>query len=134
MAKIVLIGAGSRNFSKGIITDVLLYPELRDSTISLMDIDKERLELTADFTRELVKQNGFKTKVLATTDRRKALEGADYVINCTRIGGLEAFKLDIDIPLAERAGAAAELAARQAELWSMMRAEAEAADRELADG
>ena len=39
MAKIVLIGAGSRNFSKGIVTDVLLYPELRDCTISLMDID-----------------------------------------------------------------------------------------------
>jgi alpha-galactosidase len=86
MAKIVLIGAGSRNFSKGIITDVLLYPELRDCTISLMDIDKERLDLTAAFTRELVKQNGFNTKVEATTDRRKALEGADYVIVAIAVG------------------------------------------------
>ncbi|MCY2924116.1 MAG: alpha-glucosidase/alpha-galactosidase, partial [Planctomycetota bacterium] len=37
--------------------------------------------------------------ILSTTNRLKALEGADYVINCTRIGGLEAFQLDIDIPL-----------------------------------
>ena len=29
----------------------------------------------------------------------QALEGADYVINCVRIGGLEAFQTDIDIPL-----------------------------------
>ena len=86
MAKIVLIGAGSRNFSKGIVTDGLLYPELRDCTISLMDIDKERLDLTANFTRELVKQNGFKTKVEATTDRRTALQGADYVIVAIAVG------------------------------------------------
>jgi len=37
MAKIVLIGAGSHTFSKHLITDVISYPELRDSTICLMD-------------------------------------------------------------------------------------------------
>ena len=63
MAKIVIIGAGSRNFAKNIITDVVLYPELADSTIALMDIDKERLELTTDFARTLIKQHGLKTKI-----------------------------------------------------------------------
>ena len=38
MAKIVLIGAGSHTFSKHLITDVISYTELRDSTICLMDI------------------------------------------------------------------------------------------------
>ncbi len=37
--------------------------------------------------------------IMATTDRCKGLEGAEYVFNVTRIGGLEAFRLDIDIPL-----------------------------------
>lgn len=39
------------------------------------------------------------TKVIPTTNRRKAIEGADFVLNLTRIGGLDAFQLDIDIPL-----------------------------------
>jgi len=41
VANIVLIGAGSFKFARDIITDILLYPELRDNTITLMDIDNE---------------------------------------------------------------------------------------------
>jgi alpha-galactosidase len=87
MAKIVIMGAGSRNFAKNIITDVVLYPELADSTIALMDIDKERLELTTDFARTLIKQHGLKTKIESTTNRREALAGADYVIVTISVGG-----------------------------------------------
>ena len=97
--KVVLIGAGSHVFGKNLITDILSYPELRDCTISLMDIDKDRLSLTEAFARKLVDQWGFKTKIEATTDRRKALEGADYVVTSIRVGGLEATKLDLEIPL-----------------------------------
>jgi len=80
MAKIVLIGAGSHIFSRNLITDVLSYPELRDSTITLMDIAKEPLNLITAFTRKLVEQHGFNTQIESTTDRREALRGADYVI------------------------------------------------------
>jgi len=97
--KVVLIGAGSHVFGKNLITDILSYPELRDCTISLMDIDKDRLSLTEAFARKLVDQWGFKTKIEATTDRRRALEGADYVVTSIRAGGLEATKLDLEIPL-----------------------------------
>ena len=41
MAKIVLIGAGSHVFSRRLISDILSYPDLRNSTITLMDIDKK---------------------------------------------------------------------------------------------
>ncbi len=61
MAKIVLIGAGSHIFSRKLITDILSYPEFRDSTIALMDIDKEPLDLITAFARKLVEQYGFKT-------------------------------------------------------------------------
>jgi alpha-galactosidase len=87
MPKIVIIGAGSRNFAKNIITDVVLYPELEDSTIALMDIDKERLDLTAAFARTLIKQHKLKTKIESTTNRREALSGADYVIVTISVGG-----------------------------------------------
>ena len=47
----------------------------------------------------IVEANKLPTRVTATTDRRKAIEGARYVINCVRVGGLEAYADDIRIPL-----------------------------------
>ncbi|HOL22348.1 MAG TPA: alpha-glucosidase/alpha-galactosidase, partial [bacterium] len=44
MVKIAFIGAGSLGFTRGLVRDILTFPLLRDATISLMDIDKERLE------------------------------------------------------------------------------------------
>ncbi len=87
MAKIVLIGAGSHVFSRNTISDIISYPELRDSTITLMDIDKEQLDLITAFANKLVEHYGFKTQIESTTDRREALEGADYVIDAIRVGG-----------------------------------------------
>jgi len=98
MAKIVIIGAGSHVFTRNLVTDFLSYPELRDSTISLMDIDEERLDLVTSFTRKIVSQHGYATDVESTTDRRTALEGADYVILSIRVGGLAANRLDLKIP------------------------------------
>jgi alpha-galactosidase len=98
MVKIVMIGAGSHVFTANLVGDFLSWPELRDGTITLVDIDEERLELIKAYTQRLVDQNGFKTKVEATSDRRKALEGADYVTLSIRVGGLDANRLDIGIP------------------------------------
>ncbi len=98
MAKIVIIGAGSHVFSRRLITDFLSHPELRDGTITLMDIDRERLHLITTFARRLVNQRGFKTIVVPTEDRRSALEDADYVVVSIRVGGLEANRLDLEIP------------------------------------
>ena len=88
MAKIVLIGAGSHRFTRCLISDVLSYPELRDSTITLMDIDKERLDFVTAFAKKMVEQHRFKTQIESTTNRREALEGADYVIPTIEARGL----------------------------------------------
>ena len=98
MVKIVIIGARSHVFSRRLITDILSYPELRDSTISLMDIDQERLDLITAFAKRLVEQYGFKTRIESTMNRRVTLEGADYVIVSIRVDGLEAYKLDLEGP------------------------------------
>jgi alpha-galactosidase len=74
-------------------------PELADSTIALMDINEDYLGLVTHLVQRDVEANRLHTTVVSTTDRRRALEGADYVVNTTRIGGLEAFELDIEIPL-----------------------------------
>lgn len=98
LPKIVIIGAGSHVFSRRLITDFLFYPELRESTITLMDIDRERLALTTAFAKRIVEQHGFRTKIESTSNRREALDGADYVIASIRVGGFEANKLDLMIP------------------------------------
>jgi len=98
MSKFVIIGAGSHVFSRNLITDLLSFTELRNSTITLMDIDEKRLGLMNTFASKLISKHGLETKVESTTDRRSALEGADYVVVSIRVGGYEANKLDIGIP------------------------------------
>ena len=51
MARITFIGAGSLGFTRNLTRDILTFERLKDSTIVLMDIDKERL----DFAQEAVK-------------------------------------------------------------------------------
>jgi alpha-galactosidase len=97
MPKIVLIGAGSHVFSKNLITDILTYPELRDSVISLVDINTAQLELITDFAKELVSQYHFPTKIESTTNRREALDGADYVFITIRVGSQQEIEGDLDI-------------------------------------
>ncbi len=97
--KVTIIGAGSVVFARTVIRDILSFEALRDSTVSLMDIDESRLALIASHTRRLTEQKHLPTKVEHTTDRRKALDGADYVVVMIQVGGLEAFKLDVEIPL-----------------------------------
>lgn len=86
MPKITMIGAGSVVFARRLMIDILSWPELQDAEISLMDIDEERLELVGAFVRKAVAARGLGAKVGATTDRRRALDGADYVITAISVG------------------------------------------------
>jgi len=97
MAKIVIIGAGSHIFARHLITDIVTYSDLRDSTITMMDISKERLDLITDFSKKLVNQQKFSTKIQSTLDRREALDGADYVISAIRVGGFKVSQGDREI-------------------------------------
>ncbi len=97
--KVAFIGAGSMGFTHGLFRDILSVPELQDTVFGMTDINQRNLDMVGQLCQKDIDANNLPAKIIATTDRRKALAGADYVINCTRIGGLEAFKLDIDIPL-----------------------------------
>lgn len=99
MPKITFIGAGSTVFTRNLTSDLLLTPALQDSTISLMDIDPQRLTQARDLVQAIIERRGLPARVQATTDRLEAVEGADYVITTFQQGGLEAYQLDIDIPL-----------------------------------
>ncbi|MBN1217402.1 MAG: alpha-glucosidase/alpha-galactosidase [Anaerolineae bacterium] len=98
MPKIAFIGAGSIVFTRNLCSDILLTPALQDSVISLMDIDPERLALAQKLVQAIIDYRGLKARVEATIDRKRAASGADYVITTFQQGGLDAYKLDIEIP------------------------------------
>ena len=98
MAKVTMIGAGSVVFARRLLADLLSYPELSDTTVTLMDIDRDRLELITALAEKMMAQERAGGRVEATLDRRRSLDGADYVIVMIQVGSLDAFALDIDIP------------------------------------
>lgn len=98
MPTITFIGAGSMVFARKLVGDVLSFPELEDSTIRLMDIDEVRLGKTTEAAEAMVENGGVDATIESTTDRRRALEGADYVLNMINVGGTEPFENEIRIP------------------------------------
>jgi alpha-galactosidase len=80
------------------VRDVCAFPELQDSTFSLMDIDPEGLARTVSAARELTDAFDLPAIIEPTTDRRESLAGADFVIVTFQVGGLEAYRFDVDIP------------------------------------
>ena len=99
MPKITFIGAGSTVFAKNLIGDILSYPELAESTISLHDIDEQRLRESEAVACKIVEILNAKAVVEATADRRAALDGADYAIAMFQVGGYKpATLIDFEIP------------------------------------
>ncbi|MBB5752895.1 alpha-glucosidase/alpha-galactosidase [Prosthecomicrobium pneumaticum] len=97
--RITFIGAGSTVFMRNIIGDVLFKPALADATIALMDIDPERLAESAAVAGKLVRSLGVKARIETHTDRRRALEGADFVVVAFQIGGYRpATVIDFEVP------------------------------------
>ena len=90
MPKIAYIGAGSTGFGKRFIADILQRPALADGTLTLMDINQEALDVMAALGQKIAGQLDVPTKVEATTDRCRAIEGADYVISTVLLHGLQA--------------------------------------------
>jgi alpha-galactosidase len=98
MIKIAFVGAGSVVFTKNLLTDILSFPELHETTIALNDIDPERLQTAGMMARWTSKRLGAGARVEEHRDLRGSLEGADFVINMVQIGMHEATLLDFQIP------------------------------------
>jgi alpha-galactosidase len=99
MIKIAMIGAGSIGFTRRLLSDILTVPELADTQFAFTDISEHNLDMVTQLARRDIAANKLPATIEATTDRRRAIAEADYVICTIRQGGLEAFKTDIDIPL-----------------------------------
>jgi alpha-galactosidase len=96
--RVVFIGAGSVVFTRNLTRDILTFAELADNEIVLMDIDAERLARAHGLVSRMAETAGSSGRVTATTDRRHALKGADYVIVTIQVGGTRQWEADITIP------------------------------------
>ena len=97
--KVAFIGAGSIGFTRGLLADILTVPEFHDIQVSFTDINPDNLRMVTQLCQRDIDENGLSIKIHSTLDRREAFRDAKYVINCVRIGMLEAFEKDVEIPL-----------------------------------
>ena len=99
MVKVAFIGAGSVEFTRNVVTDLCSYPELHGNLeLSLHDIDETRLGYAEALANRVSAQSKAGAVVTASTDRRTALAGADFVVNEIQVGGYAATRIDFDIP------------------------------------
>ncbi len=98
MPKIAFVGAGSVEFTRNLLGDILAFPALAESEISLHDIDPERLETAELLAHRVAETLGTKPKIASSLNRREALDCADYVINSIQVGGHAATVRDHEIP------------------------------------
>ena len=96
--KIAFIGAGSFGFTRKLVRDLLSYPAFADATIALMDIDPERLDVIRRACERIVTDGKYPAKIVATLDRREALEGAEGVVSTILHGSIDIWQNDILIP------------------------------------
>ncbi|WPP42282.1 alpha-glucosidase/alpha-galactosidase [Paenibacillus hunanensis] len=97
--KVAFVGAGSIGFTRGLLRDLLAVPEFAHIEIAFTDIAPHNLDMVTQLCQRDIVENGLDITIQSTTDRREALRDAKYVICTFRVGGLEAFATDIDIPL-----------------------------------
>lgn len=102
MVQITIVGAGSVAFSGSFIRDLCVTKSLWGSTVTLMDISKQRLNLVYRLARRYRKETKAKLRLKKTTDREEALRAADFVLSTVKVGGYEPMETEREI--AERYG------------------------------
>src|SRR5580700_9245912 len=99
MPKTVFLGAGSTVFARNLLGDILGHEEPTAPEFVLHDIDLERLSTSELVARRVCESLSAPAKISATTDRRAALDGADYAINMIQVGGYEPCTVtDFEVP------------------------------------
>ena len=98
MKKFVFIGAGSLDFTRDLVRDLLTFPAFDDCELALVDIDETRLAYAKKGAERIIRDGGYHATVTATTDRREALPGAAGVLTTILQGGVNVWRYDIEIP------------------------------------
>jgi alpha-galactosidase len=93
---LVLLGAGSAVFTRGLLADLISAPDLGRWDLRLVDVNEEALEVAVGLAQRMVKvcDRCDSISVSGSTDRRTVLPGADFVVSSVGIGGRPAWEAD----------------------------------------
>ncbi|MBN1883483.1 MAG: alpha-galactosidase [Deltaproteobacteria bacterium] len=99
MTKIAFIGAGSFEFTRKLVNDILTFPRLKNASLYLMDTDSERLDFITRAVNRIVTEGKYPARIIATMDRAEALKDADAVVCTILSGGVDVWRHDVEIPM-----------------------------------
>src|SRR5690349_1064651 len=96
MERVVLIGAGSAMFTRGLVADLI---DLGcDAELALVDTDPAALRVAEKLARKMLAVRRSPVKLSASVDRRQVLRGATAVICTIGVGGRRAWEQDVFVP------------------------------------
>jgi alpha-galactosidase len=98
MIRVAIVGSGSMEFTRQVVSDLARTPSVRDATFHLIDIDPDRLRLSQALVRKILDEFGGRGDVLAFPSLDGALAGVHYVVNAIQVGGYRATEIDFAIP------------------------------------
>lgn len=96
---LVLIGAGSAVFTRGLLADLISARDLGSWEIRLVDTAAEPLAKAVGLAEKMIAARGVADSISVTgsTERRDVLPGADFVVTCVGVGGRPGWQLDHEI-------------------------------------
>src|ERR1700686_1218576 len=97
-ANITLVGGGSYHWAPRLLADFANTPSLNDVHVVLHDLDPERMKLMRELGSDIASRRAIPMTVESEGDRRRALDGADFVITAFSVGGFDSMQHDIEIP------------------------------------
>ena len=95
--KMVLIGAGSAVFTKGLMMDILERKNEKWK-VALVDTDERTLKIITRICEKMIVQMDSDVELAASVERKDVLSGADYVVSTIGVGGRRAWEQDVFIP------------------------------------
>ncbi len=98
MIKIAFVGANSVEFCRSDLVDLCGLSELGELEFALFDTNAELLGRVAELSRTIVERTGATAVVRACEKRAQALDRAAYVVTELEVGGVDATRVDLDIP------------------------------------
>lgn len=99
--KIAVIGGGSSYTPEIVEGFIRNYDQMPIRELWFVDIEegKHKLDIVGNLAKRMIEKSGLPIEVHLTLDRRRAIEGADFVTTQMRVGLLAARKLDEHIPI-----------------------------------
>jgi alpha-galactosidase len=96
--RITVVGGGSYHWAPRLLADFANTPSLTGADVVLHDLDAERMKHMEELGNEIARRRNIDMKVRAEGDRRKAFDGAEFVITAFSVGGFDSMQHDIEIP------------------------------------